>query len=182
MTVDLRRSGKIASSWESGGCTWKILKREGLWVLVEGKPSTGGVGPKRYAVCSICQDDGNKLFCRPDVAVNDLDKNSPFLSLEQMTAVYERKAQEERGRASKATLQAKEQERINEAILSWRDKLDLIRLEQSKLIDELKEINASLDDKVVNSKRVSEICNRLSVIEQYLHHGRPRTVSPGAVG
>lgn len=180
MAIDLRRSGKIPMSFEEGYCNWKVIRREKLWVLCEGKPVDGN-GVTRWSVCSVCQDDGNSLFMRPSITVSDLEKGSIFLDKAKMEEVFEQKAQEEKGRNAELSRKAAAQERANEQILNWRQKVDLLRIEQSNLIEELKKLNEVDDTKVISSKRTKEICSRLAEIESYIHHGRPRTVAAGAV-
>lgn len=175
MAIDLRRSGKIPMSFEEGYCNWKVIKREKLWVLCEGKPVDGN-GVTRWSVCSVCQDDGNSLFMRPSITVSDLEKGSPFLDLEQMTAVFERKASQERGREAEIARQAKEELKKNEQIHAWQEKVRAIREEQSNLIDQLKKDCLTDDVKFISSKKTKEVCSRLSEIEEFLHHAKPREV------
>lgn len=176
MSIDLRRSGKFPQSFEESGYLWKVLKREGLWLLSEGRP-VDGMGKKCYAVSSICQDSGsNALFSRPRLTVTDMEQGSPFLDLEQMTAVFERKAAQERGREAEIARQAKEELKKNEQVHAWQEKVRAIREEQSNLIDQLKKDCLTDDVKFISSKKTKEVCSRLSEIEEFLHHAKPREV------
>lgn len=173
--VDLRRSGKFPQKFENDGVTWEVLKRNGLWILCKGVPS-GGMGPVRYSVCSVCQGDAGELFARPGITVTDLDRGSVFLDLKLMTEIFEKKASEERGREVQASLKAKADALKNEQIMSWRQKIDAIRMEQSNLIDSLKKDCLADNLNFINAKKTREVCSRLAEIEQFLHHAKPREV------
>lgn len=154
---------------EQGGLRWKVLRREGNIVLLEGTMSDG-LGRRRYDVCQVYTDAEGVENIRMNMNFDGIG-TSPTWSLKTMTDAFNTSVEKakalSRQKAREAAAEAEQRLIAN----AWEGLQDELRDEQSLLVDELKSLSRG---KKSLPKRANEIGARLSVLEQVFHHGKPR--------
>lgn len=161
---------KVGSTVEENYVSWKILQRTGNIALVEGSP-VGGIGRMRWDVVTIFKDGEEEKF-KSNLNFSG-EADSPNLNKSVMAEAFNKTVERiEHNRKAKESFQRDEAERLRIANI-WNDAVEEIRAEQAVLITKLKSYTHGKRG-ILDNKKITEIAEKLMIIDAILHHGKPR--------
>lgn len=155
----------------------EILSRVGNTVLVKRSrydaiTATGARIRPTFEVQTVRTED-NREYIEPGF-VNDDDFNGPYYNETKAYQWFDRVVEGNRKNRKELDKQADWNRMLTDVNTWYRENTQYAKERQNELISELKTLAGSGDTRLWDKKRVKDICQELSAINEFYHHCKAR--------
>lgn len=185
-TIEKTVKTKLQNRFMLDNLMWQILERKSGLVLIRGNEaqhvnSQFFGGKTRFDVCAVVLNEFGGEYVKlswgiQPPQIGKTEEESDWRWSEKMARLHFQKCLDYSEQRKQEKLQEAETKKDNlQTATMWEELVRDARAEQSKLINELKTLSRHATYKeIIESKETTKILDKLSRLEQVMHHGKPK--------